>query len=415
MYFSTGLRTKSQSVILPIAASQGTLGKYLAVSAAIVLGLVYLNIPVYAYTLNSALLPKYFYYALFLALGPFLILRNKQFVSYLVSPFSLWVVAVVLFNTIHLLGALAGQDDRTSSVIDARIQILLMVFFLGFVFSITRTAAYERVFPVLAVLVPCLVLVDSHMPGLLYPISTAGTVPGRAAGTFINPTIASEVILLGALLACGVVTKRARLPLFLLAGAGVVMTFTRSAIIAWVLLYIYLLTRQILPKSVLIIALVALGIPASMGGLETYLSNRSDIAGGIDNIEARLNFFSSGDVRDDSAQERLAVLKSSWELFLENPVFGAGAAVTEVRSTHWPHGVGPHNQFMVLAAEYGLIGISFWVFMAIILWRGRYFQDEAIQRAVFFLFLYMTMFTHNMLDAPYWLTTFALASGRRRI
>jgi O-antigen ligase len=416
MSYLFNLENKSRSIALPLRPHQGFLDRYLSVATAIVIAFVYLNIPIYVYTLNPALLPKYFYFIFLFAVAPLLTLKTKAFLSYLASPFPLWIIALVLFNTIYLLGAIADQNGAIANLINSRIQIGLMVFFLGFLLAITRTAAYEGIFPVFAALIPCTVIVDFLVPGLLYPVNTVGAVPGRAAGSFINPTIASEAILLGFIMACGVVKKGVRTLLLLLSGLAIVLTFTRSAIVAWILLYLFLWTKKVLPKSIVVVVLVVLGIPLVIGSFETYLSSRPEFAEGINNIEARLHFFSSGNVEDDSSRERLAVLMSSWDLFLHNPIFGAGAGATQLGPTYdWPHHVSTHNQFMMLAAEYGLIGISFWIALFFILWRGKYIQDLRLQHAMLFLFLYMTMFTHNMLDASYWLITFSLVSGRRRV
>jgi hypothetical protein len=67
----------------------------------------------------------------------------------------------------------------------------------------------------------------------------------------------------------------------------------------------------------------------------------------------------------------------------------------------------------LLAAEYGLFGIGLWIWMIIILWKGRFFKDRGLQLAMVFLFAFMSFFTHQMFDsASYWLATFALLSTR---
>jgi O-antigen ligase len=77
--------------------------------------------------------------------------------------------------------------------------------------------------------------------------------------------------------------------------------------------------------------------------------------------------------------------------------------------------VGAHNQFVMLAADYGLFGIAMWASLIFILWHGEYFREKALQHSMCLLFILMTAFTHNMFDFPFWLLTFALASGKRRV
>ena len=115
---------------------------------------------------------------------------------------------------------------------------------LGFACSITRTTSYERIFPFLAVLIPITVIVDFLHPGVFYPLGTEGTVPGRAAATFINPNKAGEAMLLTFLLAIPVLRPRYRALLLFLVGAGVILTFSRGAILGWMLLWLYLAAKE---------------------------------------------------------------------------------------------------------------------------------------------------------------------------
>jgi O-antigen ligase len=277
--------------------------------------------------------------------------------------------------------------------------------------SVTRTETYERLFPRLAAVIACAVVLDFFSPGTLYPVGTEGSVLGRGAATFLNPTSAAEAMLIVFLLAFTVGKLRYRMPLLMLTGVGIVMTFTRSTIIAWIFFWIFLLFKRLLPRSAVVFTLVALlAIPLLHGTFENYLSSRENSGESITNIQTRINFFFNPDLQDDSAEERLKVLKAGWELFLKNPISGAGAGVTNF----WVYKAGTHNQLIMLAAEYGILGIGLWVWLAIILWRGRYFERKNLQFAIFFLFIFMSMFTHNMFDSPYWLVTFALTSGTRK-
>jgi len=233
-------------------------------------------------------------------------------------------------------------------------------------------------------------------------------VRGRAAAMFINPNAAGEAILLVFLLGCSLTPPRWRGPLFLLCGAAAVTTFSRAAIVAWVLLLLFLSFRKTLPKSALATALAALALGvASLGAFENYLHGRAEFEGAAGNLASRLNFFSDVKFDDDSSEERAAVVRAGWQLFMQNPVFGAGA------TGFWSMRASTHNQLLLMAAEYGLFGVGLWCWMVAMLWRGRFLEDRALQFAVAGLFAFMSMFTHQMLDsASYWLATFALVSAR---
>ncbi|TCS34318.1 O-antigen ligase-like membrane protein [Paucimonas lemoignei] len=423
VFTSTSLLPKRDVMVTwTIRPSVAFLRWYHSVAIAASLIILFSNLPIYSYILLPELLPKYFFFGLFALLAPLLIVKFHTLRSYLLSPFCLWALLLIVLNVIHLSSFSADaatsaapfintQLNGRSDFILTRIQYVVFALLFGFaVYSCNRTS-YLRVFVLLAIAIPIAIMVDFASPGLLYPIDTSGAVLGRAAAMFINPTTAAEAALLVFIFACAVVSPKYRLFLFVLMAAGILVTFTRSAIIAMAFLWVAFVYKRILPRSTILISaiLLVLGV-MSFGAFEAYLGNRQDLGGAIENVQARLNFFSSAELTDDSSLERAAVIRAGWEVFLQNPVFGAGAGATQF----WSLRASTHNQLLLMAVEYGLLGIVLWGWLAIILWKGRFFEHRGLQLAIFFLYVFMSMFTHLMLDsASYWLATFALASLRR--
>jgi O-antigen ligase len=382
---------------------------------------IYTNAPIYLYTLHASVPPKYLYFLLVLLMAPCLLARRSLLPAYLLSPFALWAGALVVVNLIHLSTWSTGGEAGGTYLVDqagqvraalvlTRIQYIMIAVVLGFVVFVTpvRTWLYAAVVPM--VLLPCAVLLDFAYPGMFYQLDIEGAVLGRAAAMFINPTMAGEALLHVFILGSAVIGLRYRGPLLLLTGAAVLVTFSRSSIIAWGILLIILIARGALPRSMAVTTIVALvALALGLGSFESYLQSRDDFEGASSNILSRLDFFSNLSFEDDSSEERASVVKAGWELFLDNPVFGAGAGST----LFWSHRGSTHNQLLMLAAEYGLFGIGLWTWLLVILWRGRFFAERALQLAMVFLFAWMSMFTHQMLDADtYWLATFALVSTR---
>lgn len=409
-------------ITLP-AASPAPEHRYLAwyqyIVLSIVLAIIYTNLPIYGFTQNASLPPKYLFFLMFLLMAPLLVARRTALVAYLLSPFALWAMALVVLNVIHLSAWSADPDVGKAYLVDTRaqlraaliltrIQYIVFAILFGFVVFTTSSKVYLRTMVVLMVLLPCAVLLDFAQPGLFYPPDIEGVVAGRAAAMFVNPTMAGEVLLHVFVIGCAAIGMKYRGPLFLLTGAGVLTTFSRSSIIGWAFLLLLLSFRRTLPRSQVVIVVVAIVVFVLFSGnFDEYLRMHEQVEGASNNILSRLDFFSSYNFDDDSSEERAAVGKAGWEMFLSNPIFGAGAGATHF----WSHRGGTHNQLLLFAAEYGVFGIGLWLWMLLILWRGKFFEDRGLQLAIVFLFAFMSMFTHLMIDAEtYWLTTFALAS-----
>lgn len=401
----------------------GFLGWYHAVVLVIALSVIYANLPIYAYIRHPGLLPKYFFFGLFFLFSPLLLMKSRALSVYLTTPFALWASLLIVLNLAHVASFAWDSGTNVASLINiqmeeqkgqiaTRTQYIVFAWFLGFAVFASSRQSYRRAFAFLAVLLPCLIMLDFARPGLFYPIDLIGAVLGRASAMFINPTMAAEAILLVFIFACAVTKMKYRIPLFLLLGVGILVTFTRSAIIAWLLLGPLLIFARILPKSAIAVMSVVLGTALLFVGVfESYLGSRQDFGDAVANLQARLDFFSNVKLTDDSSQERAEVIRAGWDLFIQNPVFGAGAGATQF----WTERGSTHNQLLMLAAEYGIFGIGLWLWMVTILWRGEFFENRNLQFAIAFLFVFMSMFTHQMLDsASYWLASFALASVKRR-
>ena len=391
--------------------------RYHTLLMAAALGAMYANLPIYLYVLDAGFLPKFIYFGIFAFIVPLMLLRWQALRHYLVSPFALWALLLFLLNMIHLAAFHASADvggaafidmhaEARRSMIATRAQYILFALFLGFVAAISPARMYLRIMIILMVSVPCAVIVDFASPGLLYPVDLTGAVLGRAAAMFINPNLAGEAMLHILVLGFAVLGRRYRMPLFLLAGIAILTTFSRAAIIAWLVLLGLFIYKKTLPKS----ACISLGIALTIllvfiGSFESYISSRDEFEDAANNILSRLNFFSSFTFDDDSSEERADVIQAGWDLFLQNPLFGAGAGATHF----WRHRGSTHNQLLLLAAEYGVFGILLWGWMLIMLCQSLFFSDRGLRYAMAFLFAFMSLFTHQMLDAAsYWLATFAL-------
>lgn len=379
---------------------------YLNIGIALILTIIYLDLPHYLYIFSSSIFPKYLYYLLFLIVSPFILLNLRKFVLYMISPYSLWAFA----QSILYFGGLLNANDEVVDYIREVDQYLILSVVFGFTISLVRTEYFEYIFPILAIISAACVTMDFIKSGVFYPLGTELSVIGRASAMYINPTKAGEAIMLTSLLAIPVIRIQYRMFLLLLAGISVFVTFSRAAIIIWLLFSIFLLiARKISKYSAIVCVFIIILLPLLITGFKGYVEDRQDLASGSNNITERLDFFKKPSIEDDSGQERRQVLEAAVEIFSNNPVFGAGAGST----TFWPYRGGAHNQFATVAAEHGIVGIGLWIWLLIILLRGKYFQDRVFQWVASIMILLFSFFTHNMMNPLYWLMTFAIVSGRR--
>ena len=94
-------------------------------------------------------------------------------------------------------------------------------------------------------------------------------------------------------------------------------------------------------------------------------------------------------------------------LFASQPVFGMGAGASD----EWRFEVGPHNQAVLMSADYGVLGLLMWVSIGLLCLTGRYYQDFRLQWLSTGVFVAFSMLTHNMLDFTYWMLALLLLSS----
>lgn len=385
------------------------LSRYMYSIAIISIILVYLDLPAFVYEVNEAFLPKYFYFIMVALISPVILLRYRYFIRYLTSPFALWALAFSLLNLAHWITGGYSTDSAVTSLIATRIQYLGLSVLMGFLLLNVPKSSYDHIFPCLAIVITLLLIWDFLIP---WTASTGmeGAVPGRAGATFINSNKAGEGLLLAFMLGAFVLNHSLRSALLLLIVPGIICTFSRSAIIGWILVTAYLGLVRIVPRYTLAVAAAALGVIFLAPWAMDYLMGRADLAGSVDDLVFRLFSLRTANFTDYAAAERAMVLQAGVAMFLEHPLLGAGAGAT----SFWAMGISTHNQLVLLAAEYGIPGIVAWISLFAIIWRGCFYSNRKMQMGAAFLFAYFSCFSHNLFDFPYWLLSFALFSVDQR-
>jgi len=235
---------------------------------------------------------------------------------------------------------------------------------------------------------------------------TWSKVPGRAAGLYTNPNASGKVLLFLMVASIPLVPLRYRLLFCLFVGFGILVTFSRSTWVLWVIALMGLAgSGDIVLKnkgiSFVLMGLLSGAIVYSLltGGLYSLLADSGAAQYLKPQTIARLGGDRSALAGDASIVSRAEVAKLAWNVFQEYPWLGAGLGYTR----EWGH-ILPHNMYLMMAAEGGVLGLAVFVALIIALWHNT----DSVGKIIIVLFALKSMSSHNMLDQPTMLILLAL-------
>lgn len=181
--------------------------------------------------------------------------------------------------------------------------------------------------------------------GLLKFAPHVDRVPGRSSALYANANYSGLSISAGVAAVVPRIARKWRMPLLVLSGIGVALTFSRSAALAFAIVAVVLAwTGAVrIGRMLLVVLTVAALVLFFAEGLTSYLETAGVLN---ENTWARLRL-----TLHDSG--RIAVAKRAWELFAASPLFGNGVGAT----ADWDVGLQTHNQYLFFAAEHGILGL----------------------------------------------------------
>jgi O-antigen ligase len=218
--------------------------------------------------------------------------------------------------------------------------------------------------------------------------------PGRSAGFYVNPNISAE-----ALVGYGLVFLLARsekfnmvdLILMSLVVMGVFATFSRAGILASLVLLTSATLMRAQRKHMPRIVLGGVAISLLAFAFASYVFSNLDLS--EDATVRVLSLVESGGVGDYREDRGLTAL-ASLELAMENPLLGAGVG------TIYEMPEGPHNMFLAMMVDYGIVGLIAYlviVIRLILIVRGA---DRKISGTILFFVAWLVIFSfasHNLL------------------
>jgi len=366
----------------------------------------YTNIPVYLYVLEYSSITPLFWIELLA--GVVLLILTFQFIkgdkARNVIPFL--PVLIWAFYFIEISVVWFVFSDHSEIVSQAlRQRFLGVIFFFLFLLMLCGDAKL-LIKARWVVFVSVLIAVANNVYDLLAPFTFVPLVrgfanPGRAAGLYINANQAGAALIVGMILTVGLLTKKYRTPYVFIVLLGVLLTFSRAALLGWIIVSLILMVqdtvskRQFLAGLGIAVLIISLSLPLLPGFIQTVEGiNVSNI---IDRINNPL------DIQDFSGQQRVQVAERSWEMFVEHPLLGNGIASTET----WSEGASTHNMYLYYMADHGILGIIILpLFVLTVVWGAR---GKARQTTLPFLVfvLFWGFFSHNVVQEYYFLIVFA--------
>ncbi len=352
--------------------------------------LFYTNLDSYAFAVYPSLPPPVVWVTAFVGVALFLaILDSRRVVRLSRSPVSYWVLFYFLMSTawaifIRVIPELTQQlQDRYRSI------GFLLAFLL--IFGDPRARRVAMIAVAACAAVAALLNIAEILSLVTFAEIPGYRTLGRSAGLYFNPNTSGLAIALGVAVAAEHIPKICRVPLLLLSAFGAAATFSRGAMIALALVFLWLVWRRSLGTGFVVLAAVG-GVflcVYAIGYLQSHDLLNSNTA-------ARMRL-----AADDSG--RLGLALKAWGLFLSSPALGHGLGSTIV----WDEDVRAHNMYVTLAADHGVLGLLTYPAFCFALIKSN---RGAICLAL--VLLIAGFFSHAVLEDRYSLLLLALAASQ---
>jgi O-antigen ligase len=217
---------------------------------------------------------------------------------------------------------------------------------------------------------------------------------GRSAGFYVNPNLSSE-----ALLGYGLAFLTARftklriidLMLMSLVIVGVFATFSRAGILASLVLLTAAALMRVQRKHIPRIVVGGVAISLLTFAFVSYVVRNVDLSeDATRRIFSLIEMGGIGDFREERGLTALASL----ELAMENPLVGGGVG------TIYDMSEGPHNMFVAMMVDYGIVGLIAYLVILIRLILIARRADRNLSATILFFVAWLVIFSfasHNLL------------------
>ena len=242
--------------------------------------------------------------------------------------------------------------------------------------------------------------------------------PGRSAGFYEDSNTAGIALVLGMILAIDLIKPKYRLLYALFIFIGLAPTFSRGAIVGWVVVVALLMIKKTIPRYQMPLFLVFFLVIISI--LSTQINNLKYLKGS-DGKElfqqdtlARVEFLIDPLAqKDDSKASREDHVKVAWKKFVRHPFIGNGLGSGENTATLSQTGVAQrsHNTYLDQMVEFGFLGaLMFPLLLLACVWKAQgEFKKQAIAFVIFLLA--QGFFSHTLMNEFCSLMTYCMMAN----
>lgn len=323
-----------------------------------------------------------------------------------VPPLAVWCYG---FGLVSIAWFFRATSQATADE-ELQVRLLSIAFLLVALFVFSSANARQRARQATAIAVIVGVVINLYE--LFHP-ETFSDVLGRSAGLYMNPTQSGMALVLGMVIGLGAVDRRYRLLFMLVAGLGVLTTFSRAPILGWIIAVglgcAAELVRHRRLAGLVEVGLVGTAVAAFMlsPGWTAVQDQLEDQDVLNDNVIERIGFLTLRGGGDDSSDERIEVAALAWDALGARPFAGSG---TGAAAAH-PFEVGPHNMYLALGVEHGVMGLVIFPALIIACIWGVGPPDRMLALTFAIVLAFLAFFSHNLLSERYALVSYALMAS----
>lgn len=310
---------------------------------------------------------------------------------------SIWLAIYLCYGILSFFNS--TQSDYAEQALIDVVEMTVLTFSFLVLFSEEESVRTVRQALVLVV------LFSVAMNIIDFFTSTWTLIPGRAGGLFENPNIAGKVMVLSMLGSIPLLPNKIRVLYCFVVGLGVFLTFSRGPWIFWILGFIGLivtgyikLERKNTTPVLVAIGVILFALIFMIGNLTEYIRLLSITDYLTQDTMGRMGIGGTY-LSDDSAYSRFYAAERSWAFFQNSPWFGSGLGYSREGAE-----VGPHNMFLMMAADGGVIGLSVFLSLLYVLFK----HGNNLGKLLTVIYAFSSATSHNDLETPALLIIIAL-------